>query len=246
MRPSGDRRGLFGSKHRRRRVQKRRGEMRFFRLIAITVLLLAFVVMGVACTGAKGEKGDQGADGVGIQSIANNTDGTLTIYLTNGQSYTTGDLRGPQGEKGATGAAGAKGDTGVGLSPSYATVDTWETTYDNLTSANLPTVGPSVTVTIGSSGSALVTLATGIQAYTNCFGYMGFAVSGATNRAMNSSQKVGGGNAAAMTTLQSGATYMVTGLNPGVTTFTAKYDAVIFYVGGYVAFYYRSIIVQPL
>jgi hypothetical protein len=232
--------------------------MRFFRLIAITVLLLAFVAMGVACTGAKGEKGDQGADGVGIQSIANNTDGTLTIYLTNGQSYTTGDLRGPQGEKGATGAAGAKGDTGatgaagakgdtgVGLSPSYATVDTWETTYDNLTSANLPTVGPSVTVTIGSSGSALVTLATGIQAYTNCFGYMGFAVSGATNRAMNSSQKVGGGNAAAMTTLQSGATYMVTGLNPGVTTFTAKYDAVIFYVGGYVAFYYRSIIVQPL
>jgi hypothetical protein len=235
--------------------------MRFFRLMAITVLLLACVVMGAACTGAKGEKGDEGADGVGIQSMANNTDGTLTIYLTNGQSYTTGSLRGPQGEKGdtgatgaagakgdtgATGAAGAKGDTGVGLSPSYATVDTWETTYDNLTSANLPTVGPSVTVTIGSSGSALVTLAAGIQAYSNCFGYMGFAVSGATNRGMNSSQKVGGGNAAAMTTLQSGATYMVTGLNPGVTTFTAEYDAVIFYVGGYVAFYYRSIIVQPL
>ncbi len=63
---------------------------------------------------------------------------------------------------------------------------------------------------------------------------------------MNSSQKVGGGNAAAMTTLQTGGTYMVTGLNPGATTFTAKYEAVMFDVGGYVSFYYRSIIVQPL
>jgi hypothetical protein len=93
--------------------------MRFFRLAAITVLLLACLVLGSACAGAKGEEGPQGAkgaDGVGIQSIANNADGTLTIYLTNGQSYTTGDLTGPQGDKGdagAAGAAGAKGDTGA-------------------------------------------------------------------------------------------------------------------------------------
>jgi hypothetical protein len=86
--------------------------MRFFRLMAIMVLLLACVVLGAACAGAKGEQGEKGADGVGIQSIANNTDGTLTIYLTNGQSYTTGNLGGSQGEKGDTGAAGAKGDTG--------------------------------------------------------------------------------------------------------------------------------------
>ena len=82
-------------------IHTRRGEMRFFRFMAIAVLLLACVVLGSACAGAKG------ADGVGIQSIANNTDGTLTIYLTNGQSYTTGDLSGPQGEKGDTGLAGA-------------------------------------------------------------------------------------------------------------------------------------------
>ncbi len=77
--------------------------MRFFRLLAIGAVLLILVggVLGTACGGAKG------ADGVGIQSIANNTDGTLTIYLTNGQSYTTGDLTGPQGEKGDTGLAGA-------------------------------------------------------------------------------------------------------------------------------------------
>ena len=235
--------------------------MRFFRLTGITVLLLACVVLGSACAGPRGEQGEKGADGVGIQSIANNTNGTLTIYLTNGQSYSTGDLTGPQGQKGdigatgaagtkgdtgATGAKGDKGDTGVGLSPSYATVATWETTYDNLTSGSLPTVGPSVTVTIGSSGSALVTVTTGVQAYSNCFGYMGFAVSGATSRAMNSSQQVGGGTETATATLRSGATFVVTGLNPGVNTFTARYTAVLFHVGGYVAFFDRSIIVQPL
>ena len=75
--------------------------MRLFRLLAITVLLLACVVLGSACADTKG------ADGVGIQSIANNADGTLTIYLTNGQSYTTGDLTGPQGEKGDPGLPGA-------------------------------------------------------------------------------------------------------------------------------------------
>ena len=84
--------------------------MRFFRLLAITVLLLACVVLGSACAGAKGE---QGADGVGIQSVANNTDGTITIYLTNGQSYTTGDLTGLQGEQGIQGIQGVKGDQGA-------------------------------------------------------------------------------------------------------------------------------------
>jgi hypothetical protein len=77
--------------------------MWFFRFMAIVVLLLACVVLGSACAGAKGEQGENGADGVGIQSIANNTDGTLTVYLTNGQSYTTGDLTGPQGATGLPG-----------------------------------------------------------------------------------------------------------------------------------------------
>ena len=77
--------------------------MKSFRFVAITVLLLACVVVGSACAGAKGEQGEAGADGVGVQSIANNTDGTITIYLTNGQSYTTGDLTGPQGDTGLPG-----------------------------------------------------------------------------------------------------------------------------------------------
>jgi hypothetical protein len=38
--------------------------MRFLRLIAITVLLLAGVVLGAVCTGAQGEQGPQGIQGV--------------------------------------------------------------------------------------------------------------------------------------------------------------------------------------
>ncbi len=45
--------------------------MRFFRLMAITVLLLACVVLGTACAGAKGETGPQGPQGPqGIQGPA--------------------------------------------------------------------------------------------------------------------------------------------------------------------------------
>jgi hypothetical protein len=41
-----------------------------------------------------------------------NNDYTLTITYTNGNSTTTGSIRGPQGETGATGATGPQGPTG--------------------------------------------------------------------------------------------------------------------------------------
>jgi hypothetical protein len=97
----------------------RRGEMRFFRLMAITVLLVACVVLGTACAGAKGEegpqgpKGDTGAAGVGIQNIVNNGDGTFTVNLTDGTAHTTDNFTGSQGQKGDTGAQGAQGIQGV-------------------------------------------------------------------------------------------------------------------------------------
>jgi hypothetical protein len=93
--------------------------MRFFRFMAITVLLLACVVLGSACAGAKGEeglqgpKGDTGTAGVGVQSIVNNGNGTFTVKLTNGTTYTTDNLTGPTGAKGDTGATGAQGIQGV-------------------------------------------------------------------------------------------------------------------------------------
>jgi len=84
--------------------------MRFFRLMAITVVLLACVVLGTACAGAKGE---QGADGVGIQNVAYNADGTMTVNLTNGEKYTSDNLTGPQGAKGDTGSQGSQGIQGA-------------------------------------------------------------------------------------------------------------------------------------
>lgn len=47
--------------------------------------------------------GPQGPAGVGIASIVDNSDGTFTLYLTDGSSFTTPDLTGPQGEEGPPG-----------------------------------------------------------------------------------------------------------------------------------------------
>lgn len=97
-------------------ISARRNEMRRFRLLAITVLLLACVVLGSACTGAKGEagpKGDVGADGVGVEDIVSNGDGTFTVNLTNGESYTTDNLTGPVGPQGAQGPQGVQGEAGL-------------------------------------------------------------------------------------------------------------------------------------
>ena len=101
--------------------------MRIFRLLAIGVVLLVLVgaILGTACAGARGEqgpqgpKGDTGANGVGVENIVNNGDGTITVSLTNGESYTSDDLTGPQGEQGIQGREGfqgiqgEKGDTGL-------------------------------------------------------------------------------------------------------------------------------------
>jgi hypothetical protein len=93
--------------------------MRFFRLLAITILLLACVVLGSACAGAKGAegphgpKGNTGATGVGVENIVNNGDGTFTVNLTNGESYTTDNLTGPQGEQGEQGPQGIQGLPGT-------------------------------------------------------------------------------------------------------------------------------------
>jgi hypothetical protein len=87
--------------------------MRHFRFMAIVVLLLACVVLGSACGSAKGGQAEKGEDGVGIQEIVNNPNGTITFILTSGESYTSDDLTGPQGEKGDKGDTGAQGAQGV-------------------------------------------------------------------------------------------------------------------------------------
>lgn len=61
------------------------------------------------CKDCKGITLIKGEDGVGIVNIANNPNGTITVLLSNGTSYTTTSLMGPAG---ATGAAGTNGVPG--------------------------------------------------------------------------------------------------------------------------------------
>ena len=68
--------------------------------------------------GSQGPAGADGTDGVGITGTTDNGDGTFTFGYSDGTSFTTSNLTGPQGaagadgNDGADGAAGAKGDTG--------------------------------------------------------------------------------------------------------------------------------------
>lgn len=61
-------------------------------------------------TGDKGNDGNDGADGVGITSIEQNLDGTLTITLDDGSTYDTEPLKGEDGQDGVDGQDGADGN----------------------------------------------------------------------------------------------------------------------------------------
>ena len=73
---------------------------------------------------------------------------------------------------------------------------------------------------------------------------MGFAISGATVRAASNTQALSllRGGAQGAVALQGSATFYVTGLTAGSTTFTAKYDVTT----GTGTFVNRTIIVVPL
>ncbi len=103
--------------------------------------------------------------------------------------------------------------------------------------ADLPTVGPSVTIVVPASGKVLVTVECnyGTNATGNYQG-MGFAASGANTISPSdpfaSFSTSGGG--------RWGMTFLLTGLNPGSTTFTAKYKS-----GLSATYNDRRIIVEP-
>lgn len=121
-------------------------------------------------------------------------------------------------------------------------------TTSSTTLTDLATVGPVVSCVIGSSGRALVTV-TSLMAWTSNRGcVMGFAVSGATTIAGDLNHTVAAGTTDPSTTnaagnVQASGTFLVTGLNPGLNTFTAKYATMF---SGSVAFGpYRGITVMP-
>ena len=79
--------------------------------------------------GPEGPEGPEGPQGVGIASTVLNADYTLTITLTNGNSYTTPSIRGAQGpagqdgRDGVDGADGADGADGVGIASTVLNAD---------------------------------------------------------------------------------------------------------------------------
>lgn len=131
----------------------------------------------------------------------------------------------------------------INLGAQTAAVATNQTTASS-TFTDLTTTGPAVTVTIGKNGLALVTVSADVSNNTlNCYGVMGFDVSGANTVAAADTKslylKVGVANQ----TARGSYTALLTGLTAGSTTFTAKYRQSN---GGTAAFTYREISVIPL
>ena len=109
-------------------------------------------------------------------------------------------------------------------SPTGAVVATNETTTAT-TYSDLATPGPAVNILrIGSTGKALIAMHSGLaNATAGIASFMGFAVSGATILAASDTTAIGFTSATSAVGIRCGSTLVLTGLNPGNTTFAAKY-----------------------
>jgi hypothetical protein len=115
---------------------------------------------------------------------------------------------------------------GAGLSAGFAQVQTSETT-SSTTPTDLATVGPSVTLNLLGT-TALVTLSANMyRGGAGNDGYIGVAVSGASSISATTISAAGGSANTACFVANFDApttrTFLITGLTPGVNTFTAKY-----------------------
>ena len=178
----------------------------------------------------QGPAGPQGPAGAKGATGASGAAGTIGPTGAAGPAGATG----PAGSAGPEGPAGPSGPTGpAGLTPvptlgclflsgcgagAHLSGSTTLTSYGDLTSpAGL--VGPVVTVDVSSAREALVIITA--QESSNGQGcYMSFAVSGATTMDPDDVQSLA---SVGPYLSQGSATYLVTGLNPGSNTFTAKY-----------------------
>lgn len=121
-----------------------------------------------------------------------------------------------------------------------ASVATSQTTTSTGAYADMATVGPAVTVTIGASGMALVIVSSQIKNNTaDQASYTSFALSGATTAVPATTYGV---SAATIGWTSGSRTSIRTGLTPGSTTFTMKYIV----DSGTGTFANRTIIVIPL
>jgi hypothetical protein len=122
-----------------------------------------------------------------------------------------------------------------GVAPAFTTVAA--TVMTNSTSyASLGGGSPSVTATIGASGSALVTITAAITPTNGNLAYIGVSVD--NGNASDTQALVSDTNF-----LQASASYVITGLSAGNHTFAARYKVS---GGGMASFANRSIIVTPM
>lgn len=112
-------------------------------------------------------------------------------------------------------------------------------TTTSTTYTDLATVGPAVTVTVGSTGKVLLGISCALRNSSGNFSMMAFAMSGATVWAGDDSMSL---QTSAADDLRAGATWIRSGLATGSTTFTAKYRV----TAGTGTFTHRRMWVTPL
>lgn len=79
-------------------------------------------------SGAQGAQGPAGQDGVGIFTTITNDNGSFTLVFTDGSSYTTPSLVGPQGAQGLQGEPGPigpQGEQGADGTDGVSAYETW-------------------------------------------------------------------------------------------------------------------------
>lgn len=143
-----------------------------------------------------------------INTIANDYNGNITASNLASNAVTTAKITNATvtADKLATGA-------------SSALVATSQTTTST-SYADLATTGPAVTVIIGANGLALISIYAGINNSGANFTGMSFAISGAsTQAAADNFSIVYNGTLV----IRESGVFLLTGLTPGSTTFTAKY-----------------------
>ena len=136
------------------------------------------------------------------------------------------------------------GLTGVGGGAEFATatasVATGQTTTST-TYADLGTVGPSVTVTVGASGKVMLHMRCRLQNNTaGNFSAAGVVISGASTVAAQTIMLVDTANSAYL--YEFGASKLISGLTPGSTTFKMQYLV----EGGTGTFTNRELTIAPV
>jgi hypothetical protein len=113
-------------------------------------------------------------------------------------------------------------------------------TTTTTTYVDLATTTDTVTTTVGASGMVTVHLISAMANSTTGFSFTGFAISGANTLAASDPYSIESNGSSNYT--QFGATFLMTGLTPGSTTFKMKYRT----SAGTSNFVYRRIAVIPL